>query len=247
MNNMRPILSSRPAGMFAGKAIVSYAPARNPALLARESSIAQAWVDFINCDVDFSQLNIPQAHKRHVDAALADLRCAYSDSDVADAQIACRALANALMGTKMPNELRQRFKQMQSHRNQYHYWAVANVDLEIARYYRWWVDHELVNLTSVDGYGLSGPNKMPHITITRGINDLIDVPKEHRDALWGKYEGASVEFYYSPDVQPFRGYKADNGIHWAVEVKSPAIDQIRNEFDIKMDYGYHLTIGREFQ
>jgi hypothetical protein len=126
-----------------------------------------------------------------------------------------------------------------NNKNNTEQWLVLEVDREITRYFRWWVDRELMNITGVDGMGILQPSGDAHVSVLRGKNDLKKVPAAHREALWNKYAGRRVDFLYNPNVQLAKGE------FWFVEVDAPWLTDIRKiEFDIPYDFGLHLTIGR---
>jgi hypothetical protein len=117
-------------------------------------------------------------------------------------------------------------------------WLVLEVDREITRLFRWFVDRNLVNVTDAAGHGLLQPSGDAHVSVIRGRNDLRKVPKWQKEAMWGKYQGREVEFLYSPNVQLAKGE------FFFVEVKCPWLLEIRKEFDLPYDFGLHLTIGK---
>jgi hypothetical protein len=127
------------------------------------------------------------------------------------------------------------------------YWCVVEVDSEIARYYRWWADRNLLNITMEPGFGLNQPSGGAHISVIRGDFDVHKakdgsrVPQSHVDALWNKYQGREVDFLYSPDVR-----RTGNGHFWFVEVYCPFLTQIRDEFDLPSDWRLHMTVGRMY-
>lgn len=110
------------------------------------------------------------------------------------------------------------------------WWCVANVDREITRYYRWWIQKEL------HIKGLFRPSWDAHISIIRG-----EKPDDDLLELWGKYQGEIIEFQYihSP-------YKAKKNQFWAVEVVCPRIVEIRQELRKPINWKLHLTVGRTY-
>ena len=118
------------------------------------------------------------------------------------------------------------------------WWLVVEVDREITRYFRWFVDRELVNMTGDPDHGVLQPSGDAHISVIRGWNDVRRVPKDELTAMWKKYQGQEVDFLYSPIV------KTAKGEFWYVNVECPFLTDIRREFDLPYDYGMHLTIGR---
>jgi hypothetical protein len=130
------------------------------------------------------------------------------------------------------------------------YWCVLNADRELTRYLRWWTDRELVNITGVEGYGLSQPSWDAHISIVRGEGDVRNVPAHVLRKLWGKYQGCEMEFEYTLDVRQ-SGDKAVDGFDpkehfWFVTVWSDEMTYIRKELGLPYDWNLHLTFGRTY-
>lgn len=116
------------------------------------------------------------------------------------------------------------------------YWCVLEVDTEITRYYRWWVEKE-------KGVFLHKPSWDAHISIIRGefiTEELMD--------YWRIYDGEEIEFLYKPDVR--QGYGATKYSHgeyfWYITVRSSDIRHIRRGFDLLTKWDSHLTIGRMY-
>ena len=120
-----------------------------------------------------------------------------------------------------------------------HDWLVLEVDREITRYFRWFIDHELVNITGAVDHGVLQPSGDAHVSVLRGAGDLRNIPRNHRDAMWKKYQGRKVDFLYSPEV------KLAKGKFWYVEVKCPWLLELREwEWDVPFDFGMHLTVAK---
>lgn len=133
------------------------------------------------------------------------------------------------------------------------FWCVVETDPEICRYYRWWVDRSLLNITMEPGFGLFQPSGGAHISVIRGERDVRKakdggkVPWEDINALWGKYDGREVDFLYSPNVRVSGDTTGDRPSHyWFVEVDCPFLKQIREEFDLPSDWKLHMTVGRTY-
>ncbi len=124
------------------------------------------------------------------------------------------------------------------------WWCVINVDTEITRYYRWWVEKEL------HVKGLHPPSWDAHISVVRGSNDIRsydrDFPKPYPNAkeLWKKYNGEVVEFQYQHNPQRGKDRVELEGSFWNVEVLCPRGTAIRKELGLKHDWPLHLTFGR---
>lgn len=127
-------------------------------------------------------------------------------------------------------------------------WCIIEVDREITRYFRWFIDREIFNKTGVEGYGLCQPSWDAHISIIRGEGDLSKVPANKLKKLWKKYDGQIVEFYYSVKVHNVgkNGFAGDN-FFWSVEVICEAGKAIREELGLPSHWNFHLTVGREYE
>lgn len=238
---------ARAKDTLTGRGIIRYEPYRNVTLAKREDRVASDFHTWAVNQLDLSRFALKGEALQTATDALAAIKEAYKAEDVVETQLAARRLAKTLLNVKGPKEYRVTLEWMAKYRNQYHYWAVATVDAEIARYYRWWINRELLNITGVEGFGLKAPSHAPHITITRGVNDLLEVPREEREALWGKYEGEEVEFTYTPEVRYTGDTTGDRkATHWFVVVNAPKLMQIREEFDIPTNWRLHLTVGKDY-
>ena len=121
-------------------------------------------------------------------------------------------------------------------KNKTQYWAVVNVDKEITRYFRWWVEKAL-------HIKLYQPSWDAHISIIRG-----ERPSQDKLHLWKKYDGEEIEFKYSINVRQTgdtTGYDRPSH-YWFVEVECPFLKEIRNEFGFPSDWKQHITIGRTY-
>jgi hypothetical protein len=116
-----------------------------------------------------------------------------------------------------------------------HWWCVVEVDKEITRYYRWWIErrHHIKELKQ--------PSWDAHISIIRG-----EKPRRNQMHLWKKYHGEIVEFEYMHNPRrsgdTTGGDRPDN--YWFVEVRAPELIDIRKEFGYPCDWKLHLTVGR---
>lgn len=108
------------------------------------------------------------------------------------------------------------------------WWCVANVDEEITRYYRWWIQR----IYHVKG--LVRQSWSAHISIIRG-----EFPGEEYKHLWGKYNNQIVEFKYKH--HPRRNSKG----FWFVDVDCRFFTNIRKEMNKPHDWVLHLTVGKE--
>lgn len=115
------------------------------------------------------------------------------------------------------------------------WWCVVNVDREITRYYRWWIEKEL------HVKGLCQPSWNAHISVIRG-----EKPKPEVMHLWKKYQGQVVEFQYKH--LPRQSGDTTNwdrpGHYWFVEVDCPFLLDIRKELLLPCKWNLHLTVGR---
>jgi len=116
------------------------------------------------------------------------------------------------------------------------WWCVLEVDKEITRYYRWWIEKEL------HIHSLVQPAWDAHISIIRG-----EEPADNLKHLWKKYHGQKVEFKYGhvPERIEEKPNRKSTDIVWAIKVRSPFLLSIRDELGRPSDWGLHLTVGKE--
>lgn len=120
------------------------------------------------------------------------------------------------------------------------WWAVVNVDREITRYYRWWIEKnpQAFGLTSID---IKQPSWDAHISVFRG-----EKPTDDLMHLWNMYNGEMVDFRYSGVVRQSgdtTGWDRPDS-YFFVEVDCPRIMQIRQEMNRPTNWKLHLTVGR---
>lgn len=110
------------------------------------------------------------------------------------------------------------------------WWAIASVDREITRYYRWWIkQHYFIDLCE--------PSWNAHVSIVRG--ERVH-PKYHE--LWKRLNGKIITL--DCGIIP---KQVDAKPHfWYIDAHAPEIDQIRSELGLKSNFSYHLTVGRSY-
>lgn len=122
-------------------------------------------------------------------------------------------------------------------------WCILKVDREITRYFRWWVEKEVLNPLGFDdqkkavknGFTkLELPSWNAHVSILRG--EYIPPDMVH---LWKKHDGKTVKFEYTNHVK-----KAGN--FWVVDVRSDFLKMIRDELKKPSEWLFHLTVGRVY-
>lgn len=123
-------------------------------------------------------------------------------------------------------------------------WAIIDVDPEITRYYRWWVDREIYNKLAFDKGGLVQPSFDAHISIIRGYEDTIGY-EDKVDELWKKYHGQEVSFNYGIHVRQTKKSRRGNARYWFVDVHCEMWHVIRDEIGFTNPFNCHLTIGKE--
>jgi len=120
-------------------------------------------------------------------------------------------------------------------------WCVIEVDKEITRYYRWWLQFE-------KHIRLQPPSWDAHISIVRG--EFLQPDKRH---LWKKYQRKEIDFLYQHgdiqchQVQEKQHGKTISGLFYSIGVECPALDDMRSELGLCTGFKYHLTIGRTYQ
>lgn len=115
------------------------------------------------------------------------------------------------------------------------WWCVIDVDKEITRYYRWWLQREKHII-------LQQPAWDAHISVVRGERAV-----QRNAAMWGKRHGQRVHFRYEHgDIQVSKDRDAPGHFHW-IRVDCPAVDEIREELGLIASWKYHhVTIGRTY-
>jgi len=119
-------------------------------------------------------------------------------------------------------------------------WCVIDVDKEITRYYRWWLQYQY-------HIRLQPPSWDAHISVVRG--EKID--PQYRNS-WKKYHGKKINFVYRHvgEIKMTRSGLSDSpddGIYYYINVDCPTFDDIRNELGLRTGWSFHLTVGRTYE
>jgi hypothetical protein len=114
-----------------------------------------------------------------------------------------------------------------------HWWAVVNVDREITRYYRWWIESQL------HIKGLCQPSWNAHISVIRG-----EKPSPALMHLWKRYSGNEFTFEYSHNPYRITPRDGSSGSYWVVGVKCDELLEIRRELNRPVTWDLHITVGR---
>ena len=114
-------------------------------------------------------------------------------------------------------------------------WCVIELDREITRYYRWWLQKERHII-------LQQPAWDAHISVVRGERLTPEQMK-----MWKKQQGRIVDFVYEHgDIQVSKDKDAPGHFFW-IRVDCPAVDEIRTELGLVASWKYHhITIGRTY-
>jgi len=126
------------------------------------------------------------------------------------------------------------------------WWAIIKTDREITRYFRYWVDKEILNKLGFEKGGLCQPSFDAHISIVRGQKDIRHGDIEIIKKLWKKYDGEKVTFNYNLNVR-FSGDTTGFGrpdSYWFIDCECPIVDKIRTELGLRTGFKPHMTIGR---
>lgn len=119
-------------------------------------------------------------------------------------------------------------------------WCVVEVDTEITRYFRWWIQRE-------KHIHLQPPSWDAHISIVRG--ERYDSSVQH---LWKKYHGQKIDFDYQ-HINTFKSARsglkngADDGMYYWVDVECSLMDDIRSDLGLRKGWSFHLTFGRSYE
>ena len=119
-------------------------------------------------------------------------------------------------------------------------WCVVEVNKEITRYFRWWMQRE-------KHVYLQPPSWDAHISIVRSEKLQPDVQR-----LWKQYAGQRVNFLYQ-HVSAYKSARsglstsAGDGEYYWVDVECPLMDTIRAELGLRKGWSFHLTFGRTYE
>jgi hypothetical protein len=114
------------------------------------------------------------------------------------------------------------------------WWVVVDVDKEITRYYRWWLQKEKHII-------LQQPAWDAHISVIRG-----EVACAQKPELWKRYEGEKVDFLYEHGNIRCMKDKDQPGYFYWVDVECPMLSHIRKEMGLPVGWRFHITIGRTY-
>lgn len=116
-------------------------------------------------------------------------------------------------------------------------WCVANIDDELARYYRWWVMKRY-------WIELCKPSWGAHISIVRG--ERVRPKFQHN---WKLFQNKKINFKYTNHVLRTgkNGVEGESDHFWYVNVISDDLNDIRNSLGLRIYPHYHITIGRTYE
>jgi hypothetical protein len=106
------------------------------------------------------------------------------------------------------------------------HWLVVDTDLELIKYYRWWIKKERFVWVNTPMHGA-------HITVVAGkYEDVSSHPR------WKAYDNQPITFQYSPIVECEESY-------WWLTVYCERLSEIRRELGLSdlPKWQFHLTIG----
>lgn len=103
---------------------------------------------------------------------------------------------------------------------------VANVDPNIAEYYRWWVKKRF-------GLRLQNTAFIPHVTVLDGknANTAVDMKR------WKAFEGQTVDIEYSVGIEQHWKF-------WVLPVRSNDLQAVRLDLGLAPTSKLHITFGR---
>ena len=121
-----------------------------------------------------------------------------------------------------------------------HFNLVLDCDPGLGKYYRWMLSHSKWHWRII----IRRPSWKEHITVIRGPYEWMGPEDTNSAALWGKYEGNSIEFEYEPVIRT-REPEPDRPKYFWLSISSPQLLDIREELGLPREppYPLHLTIG----
>lgn len=108
------------------------------------------------------------------------------------------------------------------------WWVVIEVDKEITRYYRWWLNYQF-------GLILDAPAWDAHCSVVRS-----ERPKPGTEHLWKKLHGKVIDIDFGHIVKN----APSKPEFWYIDAYAPEIDEIRNGFGLKTFHDYHITVAK---
>lgn len=115
------------------------------------------------------------------------------------------------------------------------WWCVADVDKEITRYCRWWLQYE-------KHIHLQEPAWNAHISIIRGEKPVYD--RLHR---WKEFHKKTLTFYWDHTDIKCDEDRHNGGLFYWINVECPELDVIRSQLGLRTGFKYHITIGRTYE
>lgn len=109
------------------------------------------------------------------------------------------------------------------------WWVIVECPKDIMDYYHYWLERE-------EGVKLNKPLFGSHISVVRG-----EEPAESSKHLWKVCHEEEVEFAYSHEIM-------NNGEYYWLEIDCMKLNELRETLGLeeKVQFGFHLTIGRVF-
>lgn len=114
------------------------------------------------------------------------------------------------------------------------WWCIVEVDREITRYYRWWLQKE-------QGIILQQPAWDAHISVVRGEVACSRVPH-----LWKKHHHDRVSFEYDHGLIRKVADKDQPGWFYWIDVDCPQLSKLRADLGLPVGWRFHITIGRTY-
>jgi hypothetical protein len=113
-------------------------------------------------------------------------------------------------------------------------WCIVEVDREITRYYRWWLQYE-------KHIHLKQPAWDAHISVVRG--EKLRPEFQH---LWKKYQGKHVNFTYDHSYIRCEPDPKQGGFFYWIDVDCPELSAMREEMGLPVGWRFHITVGRTY-
>ena len=113
--------------------------------------------------------------------------------------------------------------------------GVGEVDTEITRYCRWWLQREL-------HIHLQPPAWDAHISIVRG-----EKPDTKYLGIWKKFHKQVLNIKWDHFEIHSQEDKTNGGTFYWINVECPEFDKIREGLGLRTGFKYHITVGRTYE